>query len=194
MNPIELLRLLHNLIRLGTVHEVDHARARVRVVSGELVTDWLPWLSPRAGTTRDWSPPTVGEQVLVLSPGGDPAAGAVLTGIYSDTHPAPADSSTLCRQVMPDGAVLEYDHEVHHLAATLPGSATLNAQGEIKVTTTAKLTATAAEGATINADTTINGRLSIVGDSVTHNGTNIGATHKHGGVVSGGSLTGVPSG
>ena len=58
MNLVELLRLIHNLIRLGTIAEVDHARARVRVQSGELLTNWLPWIEARAGTTRDWDPPT----------------------------------------------------------------------------------------------------------------------------------------
>ncbi|WMR36092.1 phage baseplate assembly protein V, partial [Metapseudomonas otitidis] len=39
-----LARLLENLIRLGTIAEVDHAAARVRVQSGQLLTGWLPWL------------------------------------------------------------------------------------------------------------------------------------------------------
>lgn len=62
MNLVELLRLVHNLIRLGTIAEVDHSHAQVRVQSGELLTNWLPWLEARAGTTRTWSAPTVGEQ------------------------------------------------------------------------------------------------------------------------------------
>ncbi|SEG44027.1 phage baseplate assembly protein V [Billgrantia desiderata] len=133
MNPIELLRLLHNLIRLGTVHEVDHARARVRVVSGELITDWLPWLSPRAGTTRDWSPPTVGEQVLVLSPGGDPAAGVVLTGVFSDDYPAPTDDGNLIGRWLPDGTRLEYDHAAHKLTIECVGDIQVKASGTVNL-------------------------------------------------------------
>jgi len=193
MNTVELTRLLHNLIRLGTIAEVDHAAARVRVQSGELLTDWLPWFERRAGTTRDWDPPTKGEQVMVFSPGGDPRAGIVLTGIFSDAHPAPANSGDVWRRIMPDGAALEYDHQTSHLQATLPGSATLDTQGDVSVSTAAALTATAAGGATINADTTINGTLAVVGGSVTHNGTDIGNTHTHGGVASGPSKTGTPS-
>ncbi len=140
----ELLRLIHNLIRLGTIAEVDHAAARVRVRAGELLTAWRPWIECRAGTTRDWDPPTVGEQVVLFSPGGDPAGAVVLTGLFSDAHPAPADSGDLWRRVMPDGAVLEYDHAASHLQATLPGSATLDAQGAITLNSGADITITAA--------------------------------------------------
>ena len=99
MNIPELLRLLHNLIRLGTIAEVDHRAARVRVKTGELLTDWLPWLEGRAGTTRDWDPPTKGEQVILFSPGGDPANGVVLCGLCSNAHPAPAEVATLWRRI-----------------------------------------------------------------------------------------------
>lgn len=37
------------------------------------------------------------------------------------------------------------------------------------------------------------GRVTIEGDGVTHNGHDIGDTHKHGGVVVGGELTDVPA-
>ena len=163
-NVAELLRLIHNLIRTGTIAEVDHAAARVRVKSGALLTDWLPWIESRAGTSRSWNPPTVGEQVMLFSPGGDPAAGLVLTGLFSNAHPTPANSADLWRWIMPDSAVLEYDHAASHLQATLPGSATLAAQGAVSVTTPDKLTATAEGGATINANTVINGNVTINGN------------------------------
>lgn len=180
----ELLRLIHNLIRLGTIAEVDHTAARVRVQSGELLTAWRPWIECRAGTTRTWNPPTVGEQVVLFSPGGDPAAAVVLTGLYRDAHPAPAASGDLWRSVMPDGAVIEYDHAASHLQATLPGSATLDAQGTVEIT--------AGGGTTINADTVINGTLAINGGGVTHNGTDIGDTHAHDGVMPGDGQSGGP--
>ncbi|MGM0912773.1 MAG: phage baseplate assembly protein V [Pseudomonadota bacterium] len=175
----ELLRLIHNLVRLGTVAEVDHTCARVRVATGEITTAWLPWLEERAGTTRTWNPPTVGEQVVVFAPGGDLATAVVLAGLYRNQHPAPSDNADKWHAVMPDGAVIEYDHAASHLQATLAGSATLEAQGDVTVTTPAALTATAGGGATLNADTVINGTLAINGGSVTHNGTDIGDSHQH---------------
>lgn len=178
-NAAELLRLIHNLIRLGTIAEVDHASARCRVQTGELITARLPWIETRSGTTRTWNPPTLGEQVVVFSPGGDPTAAVVLTGLYRTQYPAPSDSADLWHAVMPDGAVIEYDHAASHLQATLPGSATIDAQGDVTVTTPAALTATAEGGATINADTVINGTLAVNGSSLTHNGTDVGDTHRH---------------
>jgi len=44
----ELERRLSNLVAVGTVAEVDAAAARVRVRLGALLTDWRPWLAPRA--------------------------------------------------------------------------------------------------------------------------------------------------
>ncbi|HCE7062829.1 phage baseplate assembly protein V, partial [Pseudomonas aeruginosa] len=37
-----LSRLIENLIRLGTIAAVDHAAQRVRVLTGDLLTGWLP--------------------------------------------------------------------------------------------------------------------------------------------------------
>ncbi|SHF00391.1 phage baseplate assembly protein V [Modicisalibacter ilicicola DSM 19980] len=205
----ELLRLIHNLIRLGTVAQVDHAAVRVRVAIGELLTDWLPWVEQRAGTTLDWDPPTVGEQVIVFSPGGDIAAAVALSGISSAAHPAPSNSPDKWQRAFPDGAVIEYDHAASHLQATLPGSAGINAQGAVEITTAATLTATASGGATLNANTIINGNLTLNGNfsqpsgksatmagdvaftgAVTSNGKDISSGHKHSGVQTGGGKTG----
>ncbi len=186
----ELLRLIHNIARLGTIAAVDHGRARVRVRAGELLTAWLPWIEHRAGTTRTWNPPTEGEQVLLISPGGDPAAAVAITGLYRQAHPAPSASGDVWHITMPDGAVIEYDHAVSHLQATLPGSAVLDAKGAVTIT--------AAGGATVNANTVINGNLTLNGNfnqpggttttmngnvaftgAVTSNGKDISSHHTH---------------
>lgn len=132
-NFADILRLLHNLIRLGTIAEVDTATARVRVQSGENLTDWRPWLSARAGTTKAWDPPTIGEQVLLLSPSGDLAQAIVLTGIYSDANPAPAASAELWRHIFPDGTQLDYDHSANCLTIEAVGDVALSATGTVTV-------------------------------------------------------------
>lgn len=131
----EILRLVHNLIRIGTVAELDHEAARARLADGEMLTDWRPWLAMRAGTTRDWDPPTVGEQALLLCPGGDPAVGIIVTGIFSTAHAAPINDAAKRHRSYPDGAVVEYDHEKHHLQATIPGTANIDATGDVTVNT-----------------------------------------------------------
>lgn len=116
----EILRLLSNLIRIGTIFAVDlSARpAKVRVSSGGLHTDWLQWLETRAGSTTTWNPPTMGEQVVILCPGGDPTAGIVLAGLNSEAAPAPSDSPDTHVTRYPDGARLVYDHSAGVLSAT----------------------------------------------------------------------------
>ncbi|MET3516472.1 phage baseplate assembly protein V, partial [Pseudacidovorax sp. 1753] len=69
----DVLRKLENLVRTGTIAEVRHELpgALVRVQIGKNLTDWRPYHDLRAGNTRTWNPPTVGEQVTLLSPDGD---------------------------------------------------------------------------------------------------------------------------
>lgn len=123
-SPVELLRLIENLVRAGTVMAVDHGAHLCRVKSGGNETNWLPWFARRAGDVRHWSPPFVGEQCMVLSPGGDMASGFVLVGLYSDSMRANGSSGDVERTTFPDGAVFEYDHVAHALKVTLPGGGT----------------------------------------------------------------------
>ncbi|MES1939682.1 Phage-related baseplate assembly protein V [Salinisphaera sp. T5B8] len=45
-------RLIHNLVRVGTIADVDTASA-VPLHDGDLLTEWLPWPEHRARTTGD---------------------------------------------------------------------------------------------------------------------------------------------
>ncbi|MDO9571176.1 MAG: phage baseplate assembly protein V [Hydrogenophaga sp.] len=168
----ELLRRLENAIRPGTIAEVDHTAARVRVQSGELLTDWRPWFETRAGNVRTWCPPSVGEQCLVLSPGGDMAAGWVLVGAPSTANPTPSSSPNVHRTLYPDGTVIDYDHAAHSLDIVL----------------------TAGSAAGITADSiTLHGAVAVIGPSLTHNGINVGSTHAHSGTTPGPANTGGPA-
>jgi phage baseplate assembly protein V len=119
-NLAELARLIENLVRLGTVAEVQVQPPRVRVKTGTLTTAWLPWLALRAGSSKEWDPPTIGEQTVLLSPSGVLAQGIALVGLFSDANPANGDREGLHRRTYPDGAVVEYDFVAHVLRATLP--------------------------------------------------------------------------
>ncbi|PSJ22129.1 phage baseplate assembly protein V [Halomonas sp. ND22Bw] len=183
----ELLRLIHNLIRLGTIAEVDHGVVgerppRVRVKSGELLTAWRPWIECRAGTTRDWNPPTVGEQAVLFSPGGDPAGAVVLVGLFSDAHPAPADLPELCRRLFPDGGLFEYDHQASVLRIKLPGRIEIEAPGG-----TTWLGNIDHQGDMARA-----GSYAQDGGTLTHNDVNVGHDHPHTGVVPGSGQSGGP--
>lgn len=70
-NITEILRLLRNLIRTGVIVEVNTQSGRCRVQTGGVKTDWLQWLTLRAGSARTWWAPSVGEQVILLAVGGN---------------------------------------------------------------------------------------------------------------------------
>ncbi|MDN2701501.1 phage baseplate assembly protein V [Janthinobacterium sp. SUN100] len=155
----DLSRLLQNLIRLGTIAEVEGAKARVRL-GPTLTTEWLKWATRRAGSTRTWSAPTVGEQVIVFSPGGDLTRGIIVPALYSQEFDAPETSDSIHTTHYPDGAVVQYDHATHALTALLPdGTTTITAD---KVTSNAPSTICTGnlivmQSATVSGATALNG-------------------------------------
>jgi len=166
-NVAELLRLIENLIRLGAIAEVDHGDPtanppqppRVRVKSGALQSGWVPWMNGRAGTTRDWNPPTVGEQCVLFSPGGDTANGFAMPGLFQNAHPAPSNDPALIGRWYPDGTRVEYDHDNHRLLIHCVGDIYLEVEGNL----TAKVT----------------GKATVDADSIHHNGGSPVVTTAH---------------
>lgn len=105
LSPVELYRLLANMIRLGRVEDVQAgsssspARCTVRL-SDELITDYLPWFALAAGgdsQTRHWRTPARGEPCLLLASEGDLAQAVALPGIYSTDMPQGAHSEDVER-------------------------------------------------------------------------------------------------
>lgn len=105
LSPVELYRLLANMIRLGRVEDVragsssSPARCTVRL-SDELITDYLPWFALAAGgdsQTRHWRTPARGELCLLLAPEGDLAQAVALPGIYSTDMPQGSNSEDVER-------------------------------------------------------------------------------------------------
>lgn len=148
MDTNEILRRICNLIRKGSVCDVDLATdpPGVRVSIGELddadnaglTTNWLPFLTIRAGTTQVWNPPTVGEPVMVFCAMGDLAQGVAWGGFFTKAAPPPSRSPNVHTTVYPDKAMLQYDHVEHKLLATLPDRSIIQiiAPGEVSLQTT----------------------------------------------------------
>lgn len=198
-------RKLENAVRLGHIVAVDAAAARCRVESGGLTSDWLPWLAIRAGSDKSWWPPSEGEQVVLLCPGGNPAQGIALLGVYSDANAAP--SASLDEVVIAsfrDGTVITYDTASHELAATVKGDVALSASGDVLAEVQGDMSATvggtleaSASSASIKAATialtgevTVTGNVHVSGDVVA--GIVSLSTHVHGGVQNGGGMTSPP--
>lgn len=175
-------RRLHNVVMIGCVSQVDLAHARARVSIGEFETAMLPWLAPRAGQDAVWWPLEVGEQVIVLSPGGDPAQGWIIPAGYTAAHPAPAQDADVHAVAYKDGAVVSYDRKAHKLSAVLPSGATAELVADGGVTVTGPVT--------IDGDVTVTGKVAADGDVAA--GSISLQQHVHGGVQAGGARTGGP--
>ncbi|EMM0831553.1 phage baseplate assembly protein V [Enterobacter roggenkampii] len=131
----EIARAIRNLIRTGIVTDVDHDEGFCRVQTGGMQTTWLNWLTCRAGRSRVWWAPSVGEQVLLLAIGGELDTAFVLPGIFSDDHPAPSASPDALHVSFPDGAVIEYEPE--NGALTVSGIKTADVTASDSITATA---------------------------------------------------------
>lgn len=160
----ELIRTIPNLIRIGKIAEINADKVRVRL-SPSLLTTWLQWIALRAGDVVHWSPPSIGEQVIVFSPNGDLTQGKVLAGLFSAESPAPQSDLKVRSIHYPDGAVVLYDFSTHALSAILPagGSALVKAD-----TVTADAPQTTCTG-----DVTIKGNLLVEGFSALKQGAKV---------------------
>jgi len=204
----DMMRLLHNIVRIGNVSAVDLDNARCRVATGDNTTAWLPWLTSRAGGSRSWWAPSVGEQVLLLSMGGELNTAFVLPAIFSDAHPAPSASADAVHLSFPDGAVLEYEPANGALTVTGVKTAVINATEKVSVTApeiechaSTRITLDTPEVVCTNKLTTgslevkqggsMTGNISHSGGSLTSNGIAL-HTHRHSGVQTGGGQTGGP--
>ena len=159
----------------GRIASVDLAAGRLTVALGEMETHAVRWFTGGSGDTRVWSRPRVGEQVLLLAPGGDIAGAVALRGLDCDAFPPIGDDA---RELIrfADGAVIAYDPDAHKLEAVLPAGATVSI--------------VAPGGVTIDADVRITGDLIVDKDVVA--GTVSLRDHLHQGVQAGGSVSGKP--
>ncbi|ACN95465.1 phage baseplate assembly protein V [Wolbachia endosymbiont of Carposina sasakii] len=118
----ELRRKLANIVRIGIVEKIDYEKAKVKVKIGELVTDFLPWITNRA---ENWLPPNIDEQVIVLSPLGELSLGVVLPAIYQEKYPPPENKKEVNSIKFQDGTKFTYDKGKHHLEIEVVDKITL---------------------------------------------------------------------
>ena len=173
---------LSNMLRDGVVTEVDYSNARCRVRSGEMQTDFIPWLTPAAGKVSVWCPPSIGEQVQLLCVDGDLANAVALAGMFSDAFPAPSSNPTQVLIRFADGATVGYDSAAHALGANLPagGTVTIVADGGVSITGPVSITG----------NVTVAGKVEVSED-VIGGGVSL-KQHKHGAVQPGGGTSGPP--
>lgn len=183
MREAEVARLLQNLIRVGTVQQVDYVEYVARVKTGGNTTDWVRWGAQRAGDAQTWWAPSVGEQVVILSPGGDLENAFIAFSLYGSDALPPDTSQTSNITRYPDGAKEGYDPASGQKRLTGIKNLLVDASGTMTLNL-ARLVINAPE-------VVINGEVTQGGGSMSSNGVVVHA-HVHGGVQSGGSKTGGP--
>lgn len=92
----EIDRRMSNMFRHGTVHSVDPAKQTVRLNIGQ--GDDGPLLSPPipygqiAGALKVHTPPSVGQQMTMMSPSGDPQQSVAMPFTWSNQNQSPSQS------------------------------------------------------------------------------------------------------
>lgn len=193
---IELMRRLENMIRIGTIIDVDLSGEipLYRVKTGELETDWIAATVQRAGTAKKSHAYTNGEQVVLLSPSGDMGAAMISHALNSAANPSPDNHATRDKTTYPDGATIDYNPESGELLASGIKKATIQAAtlitidcpksqftGDVEIDGNAlvKQTLTYQGGLNNNGSdvgATINGPITHTGGDLTSNGI---VVHKH---------------
>lgn len=115
---------LANIIRVGTVAEVQGSKVKIK--TGNLTTKLLPYLTQRAGDCVTWWSPSIGEQVMILSPCGELNNGVVLPAIPTKNHPTYDTTKHITSYA--DGTTISYDYENKKLD--------INAMGEVRIKAT----------------------------------------------------------
>ena len=174
----ELQRKLDNIIRFGVIAEVNHATARARVKSGDILTEFLPFITFRAGTTKTWSPPTVGEQCVMLSVSGEFTTACILVGLYTQNSPSHSADEHVVE--FADGAKITYNQSSGALVVTGIKTASITAANQIDI-----------DCPTINikGNVNIDGSLSTTGTSTTKGNISTQGSVTASGDIKGGSIS-----
>lgn len=185
----EIMRLITNLIRVGIVTEVDRENWLCRVKVGELETNWINWLTLRAGSARTWWCPSPDEQVVVLSMGGNLATAFVLPAINSNQFPPPSSSPEGSVTQYPDGGWFEYEPATGRWY--IKGIKSMVVEAADTITFKTAQFVVEADNTRINSEVVINGSVTQGGGAMSSNGIVVDS-HNHTGVSKGGATTGGP--
>ena len=129
----QLFRRFENLIRIGTIADVDHKNKRLRVKSGELLTDWLPWPAEIGRNFKRWRPLRDNTQVVLACPSGDPAQALIISMLYSSQFDSPSTNQAIDWIQFDDGTELYYDSDEHRMQINVEGSMAIKVKGSMAI-------------------------------------------------------------
>ena len=131
-----------------------------------------------AGALKVHTPPSKGQQFTAMSPNGDWQQAVALPMTWSDHNKSPSSKG--------DENVLTYGN----VTATIRDDLCEVVVGVASLSVTSAAVTIEVGGVSVEVSSS---GVAITGGKVTHDGKNIGSSHIHGGVVSGGDLTDVPA-
>lgn len=196
---------MNNIVRTGRVEAVNPSIARCRIRTGQLLTDWLPWLTLAAGgagQARHWRVPAVNEECLLLAPGGDLAQALVLPGLFCADMPQNAAAGDVERHDFSGTDFWEHNGGEGALVFEIANCIQLKVGGSLLTITPDGTTlqtphyavdspqsefagnvsiagGISVEGGGSGGTSTITGNFQLQGGQLTHNGVNVSSTHTH---------------
>ena len=127
----DLGRRLANIIRIGTISEIDFETAKARVKIGDLETNWLPWINSNSGNNNSWNPPEIDEQVIILSPSGELNQAVILPSLYKSN--ASGNLPNIQSITYKDGSKVSFDHNSGNLTLDIKGNTTIKVTGNAEI-------------------------------------------------------------
>lgn len=157
---------MNNLFREGSVKEVDFSKGVAVVDAHGMDSKEIPWMEP-AGDISEWTPPSVGQRVIMVSPGGNQGRAFIMPGGYTDDAPAPHNQGAQKRIKIGDAMI------------TISGSSVSIVVGGTTLTIGASGVTATVGGVTY----AISGSgTAQTGGQQLHDGIDVGKTHTNGGL------------
>lgn len=170
---------------LVTDYDPDHYAVKVMLQPENIETGWLTIETAMAGNGYGiYAAPTNGDQAMVSFLEGDKEVGWCTGFLPNDVDQPPSVPAGQIWVLHKDGAFLKFLPD-GVVALTAPGGFDVTAD----TTITGKLHVT--DDVTLDSDLNVDGDTAFTGSNVIHGGKNIGKTHEHSGVTTGGGNTGV---
>lgn len=212
----------HDILRVGKITSCNPGRATARVVfedQDDKESYDLYIIVDNSKENKKQHSYDVGEHVLCAFLPSGTEAGFIIGAYYPDGEVKPTSSHDVEVKEFSDGTRIEYDRSQSLLSIDCVNAIDIKTASETSITCesgivsassllfdcpdsiftgnvailgNAEISGALDSGGGGGGGATISGGVSISGGSVTHNGTNIGDSHTHGGVEAGGDSSGGP--
>lgn len=136
-NLAELSALVHNMVRIGQIKQIDPRNALVRVQCGDNLSDWLPVPAAIGNNFIAWQPMRLGQTVTLVCPSGDLAQARIVGMGYTTDIPAFSQNPGKDIIQFNDSTRVEYDSGAQLL--------TLHSAKDIHISTANTMTLSASQ-------------------------------------------------